>query len=244
MQALTQCTERPYLRISWMLLAQECLEQKDYLGGLWASNKALAINNRHPEDSSAAWDSPWVYDMGGTCAFYAGCYKQSLKLSQQAWEMAPDDRRLIGNLKLVRRHQQKLQIYLILGTSNSSQEARLERWMLCSCHDSKIEHHPLDRPVNEILKNTKGLPGDIIVIANNVLPPDEWDTWIYNRLDNHPGALRVNAESKCEIYIMDYAAYLLMNRNLPNSDKIYYEMEKTGLLKEACQLGDPSFTYA
>jgi glycosyltransferase involved in cell wall biosynthesis len=91
--------ECPGWRDPWVELAQVLHERKDWLGGMWAAERALAITeHKVPIGRRAhAWGAaPW--DLLSTCAWFAGARAQALQAARQAAKLDPADQRLRENL--------------------------------------------------------------------------------------------------------------------------------------------------
>jgi len=96
------CAETPDTREPWIELARHCMKQRDWLGGVWAAQRALAIT---VPPKGVMYDSrAWAlapYDIGSVCAYYAGLIDLSREWLAKALELAPDDPRINGNRKFI-----------------------------------------------------------------------------------------------------------------------------------------------
>lgn len=92
------CAEAPDVREPWHDFARFCMDDKDWLGGIWAVHRALAITTMpsdHTRDARAWGVGP--YDIGSICAYYAGQEELARQWLTKALELAPNDPRLIKN---------------------------------------------------------------------------------------------------------------------------------------------------
>jgi glycosyltransferase involved in cell wall biosynthesis len=98
------CAEAPGEREPWVELAQFFYDQRDYLGCYYAAKQALKIETRPPVymTEAFAWGER-PYDLAGVAACYVGLLDESRKLITEAWQRAPNDERLINNVKFVRK---------------------------------------------------------------------------------------------------------------------------------------------
>lgn len=96
------CAEAPEMREPWHELAQHMMNRRDWLGGVWAAQRALAITEppKHYLRNAIAW-GVGPYDIGSVCAFYAGMLELSREWLTKALELAPDDPRINGNRKFI-----------------------------------------------------------------------------------------------------------------------------------------------
>lgn len=99
---LRACAETPELREPWIDLARHCMQQRDWLGGVWAARRALAIGT---PPKGVMYDSrSWhlvPYDIGSVCAYYAGLMDLSREWLARALELAPGDARIRGNRRFI-----------------------------------------------------------------------------------------------------------------------------------------------
>lgn len=90
--------EVPDAREPWHELAKFCLDEKDWLGGVWAVQRALAITvapGDHTRDAVAWGVGP--YDVGSVCAYYAGLRDLAREWLTAALALDPGNPRLIKN---------------------------------------------------------------------------------------------------------------------------------------------------
>ena len=95
---LQACAEAPEAREPWHDFAKFCMEEKDWSGGVWATNRMLAITdmpNDHTRDAKAWNTGP--YDVGSICAYYNGQKELAREWLTKALEYEPDNARLIKN---------------------------------------------------------------------------------------------------------------------------------------------------
>jgi hypothetical protein len=264
-----------------MKLAQHLLNMQDYLGGLWAVKQAWKITTRHSEDIDC-WTT-WPYDVAGTCAYYAGFQKESRDYYLDSWRICPHDKRMTLNVKFVRRYLQEYQIVLLWPTIRPTAfKKRYADWLdkahnkyrikvriavntdqqraeLADFNDVQVigDSRPgVAYASYKLAKEVQGLPGDIIVLASDdFYPPDGWDAWIYNHMDDFHGALlvndTVNREGVVTLPIMDYACLLLLGRiiyhpsyhHLYSDNELYDNLVTLQLLKNLQQKDQPTFEH-
>ena len=96
------CAETPDAREPWIELARHCMKQRDWVGGVWAAQRALAITvpPKGVMHDSRAWALA-PYDIGSVCAYYAGLMELSREWLAKALQLAPDDPRISGNRKFI-----------------------------------------------------------------------------------------------------------------------------------------------
>ncbi|WP_374653152.1 glycosyltransferase [Dongia sp.] len=95
---LQACAETPDAREPWHDLAKLCMDGKDWAGGIWAAQRALAIDvmpRDHTRDAKAWGIGP--YDIGSICAYYAGQHELAREWLTKALAFEPDNARLIKN---------------------------------------------------------------------------------------------------------------------------------------------------
>ena len=99
---LRAAAETPDVREPWIELARICMRRRDWLGGVWACQRALAIITppKGAMYDTRAW-SLAPYDNGSVCAHYAGMPELAREWLTRALELAPDDPRVNGNRKFI-----------------------------------------------------------------------------------------------------------------------------------------------
>lgn len=278
---LFECSERPDRRKPWLNLAQHLMSTQDYLGGLWAVKQAWKVRTHHPEDVGC-W-SAWPFDVAGTCAYYVGMRRESRDYYIDAWKIHPHDPRLILNVKFARRYLQEYQIVLLWPTLRPDLfKERLADWYDKAHNRSRVkvrvavnteqqrdelsdfshvqvigDSHPgVAYASHQLAKEVDGLPGDVIILASDdFYPPDGWDSWIYNQMNDFYGALlvndSVNREGVVTIPIMDYACLLRLNRviyhpsynHLWSDNELYDNLAALDLLKNLQEPDLPVFEH-
>lgn len=216
---LGACLTKPLNRDPWLRLSQFAHDRKDYLTGYWAAQQALKITDRQEDDNVQSWGS-YPFDLAGTCAYYLEMTEKSLELGSRACAAAPQDVRLILNLKMIRRHLHDIRITILWPTIRPDMfKERIEEWMSKACNEDKIrikvavntrkQREELsefadvkivgtDRPgvcwaCWQLTKDLEGSPGDIVILASDdFYPPDEWDAWVYGQFEDFYGCLLVN----------------------------------------------------
>ena len=218
LDTLHACADNADRREYWVELAQSCLDEKDFLGGYWAITQALKITEKKPDDDPNCWSS-WPYDIGATCAYYVGLYKEARNLGINAWRLLSNDHRVILNLKLCRRRLNEYAIHLLWPTVRPSVfKERHKDWISKAANPDRIktllavntkeqekklcefdtivigDQNPgVAFATHKLARAVKGLPGDIIILASDdFYPPEDWDTWIHSHLNNFYGVLLVN----------------------------------------------------
>jgi hypothetical protein len=216
---LSVCLAKPFHRDSWLRLSQFAYDSRDYLTGYWAAQQALKITNRLKDDDVRFWGS-YPFDLAGTCAYYLGMVERSLELGSMACAAAPQDVRLILNLKMIRRHLNDIRIIILWPTVRPGVfRERIREWMSRACNENNIrvkvavntrrQRDELsefadvrvvgtDRPgvcwaCWQLTRDLGGSPGDIVILASDdFYPPDEWDAWVYSQFEDFYGCLLVN----------------------------------------------------
>ena len=101
---LRAAAEAPHLREPYVDLAGFLYEEQEWEGVLWAAGRALAITDR-PRTyicEAAAWGSlPW--DLRAMAFYHTGRLEQALEAASEAARMAPMDRRLAANVRVIRQ---------------------------------------------------------------------------------------------------------------------------------------------
>lgn len=95
--------EAPHLREPWLDLAELACQQEDWHGVLWATGRALTIDQRPRTyiSEAASWgERPW--DLASLGYFYTGQYEQALEAVQKALALAPGDVRLQKNGQMMK----------------------------------------------------------------------------------------------------------------------------------------------
>lgn len=99
---LRASAETPDAREPWIDLARHYMQQRDWLGGVWAAQRALTIN-APPKGvmyDTRAWNLD-PYDIGSVCAFYAEMPDLARRWLAKALELAPDNPRINGNRRFI-----------------------------------------------------------------------------------------------------------------------------------------------
>ena len=94
--------EAPHLREPWMDLALLAYQREDWLGVLWCTGRALAIQERPKSymTEPAAWgEGPW--DLASLAYYHLGQRDQAIHAVRTALTFAPQDPRLLENLRLM-----------------------------------------------------------------------------------------------------------------------------------------------
>lgn len=216
---LHKMAEEPDIRRHWVQLSQSYLNSGDHLSCYWAAKKALEITNHKSHDNPICWGT-WPYDLAGTAAYYIGLHNESLEQYITAWRMEPKNDRLIGNVKLVRRHLNKYRIHLLWPTvrpdvfkerygdwmSKASNEDRIKLTIAVNTRKQREELYEFenvliigsDHPgvayaTYMLAKDLDGFPDDIVVLASDdFYPPEDWDAFIYSEMNEFSGCLLVN----------------------------------------------------
>lgn len=217
--ALNICANNPEQRGPWIELAQQALNQRDYLTGYWAASKGLEI--RQPaNDLEHQYFNSWPYDLLGTCAYYVGLYNASRDAYIEAWRIYPNDSRLINNVKFVRRHLHEFTIHILWPTVRPDTfKERIQEWFEKACNEDKIrvkvavntkaqqrelqdftdvmvigsDRRGVAYASYRLAQACEGLPGDIVILASDdFYPPKDWDAWIYEHMNDFHGCLVVN----------------------------------------------------
>lgn len=72
------------------------------------------------------------------------------------------------------------------------------------------------KPIFELTYKFKGNPGDIMIVpSDDFHPPDHWDTYLKETMENHRGVLKVNdghMDDIISIPVLKYEAFLEMGR--------------------------------
>jgi hypothetical protein len=99
---LRACAEAPEMREPWIEFAKHCMGQRDWLGGVWAAQQALAIKSppKGVMYDARAWNLA-PYDTGSVCAYYAELRDLSRAWLTKALELAPDDPRIQANRRFI-----------------------------------------------------------------------------------------------------------------------------------------------
>lgn len=94
--------EAPYLREPFIYLAEFYYKRENYLGALFACERALVIKNRslsYINEPKCYNELP--YDLASIACFNLGLYKKSLEYINLALNIKPDNERLKNNKKLI-----------------------------------------------------------------------------------------------------------------------------------------------
>lgn len=96
---LRSCAEDPVQRENWIHLAEFCYETRDWPGGFYACQKALAIRRRHThyESHGYAWGER-PHELASICAYHLGLKDQAAEHLRQALAINPDHPRMKENL--------------------------------------------------------------------------------------------------------------------------------------------------
>jgi glycosyltransferase involved in cell wall biosynthesis len=92
------CGETPSAREPWYELAKFSMDEKDWLGGVWAAQRAIGITSPagdHTRDAVAWGIGP--YDVGSVCAYYAGLGALASDWLKAALAFEPANPRLLKN---------------------------------------------------------------------------------------------------------------------------------------------------
>lgn len=94
--------EAPYLRESYVEMAQLAYEQKDWPRVYHMVEETLKIKERPASyiNEASSWDFT-IYDLGALSSFELGLYEKSLNFVKIAVEMAPNNERLKRNLEII-----------------------------------------------------------------------------------------------------------------------------------------------
>ena len=99
---LRSAAEAPHLREPWMDLALLAYQGEDWLGVLWCTGRALEIQERPKSymTEPAAWgEGPW--DLASLAYYHLGQRDQAIRAVRTALPFAPQDPRLLENLRLM-----------------------------------------------------------------------------------------------------------------------------------------------
>ena len=147
-------------------------------------------------------------DLAGTCAFYIGLYEESRELTREAWGKAPNDQRIIANLKFVCR--------------NGPDPIDPVFWLLEECPGISSE---FDVKVGSIDNSSSNYivgssPGDIIIFFDDNFKGVEfcqgWDRWLFNKFGNYHGCIVVTVDNIKVLTAFDYGCFIRSKSDIPD----------------------------
>ncbi len=99
---LRAIAEAPDMREAYVEMARLAYKEKDWNLVYLMTHLALEIKIKSPRhyNESFAWDET-VYDLAALSCYYTGRYHEAIVHAKEAARLAPDDERLINNLKLI-----------------------------------------------------------------------------------------------------------------------------------------------
>lgn len=189
-------------REPWVDLAQAYFDNKNYAGGYFAAKQALNITTRQLSyvTNSQAWgESP--HDLASVCAYYVGLYEEARKHALDAWDITPNNPRIICNTKFFMRPAKNVptinpKIFLLWPTirptefkeaykiwlSRAKEPCRIHLKVAVNTDEQKAQiDYPVvvvgnDRPgvtyaAHQLTKNLDGIPGDVVVLASDDIVP-------------------------------------------------------------------------
>lgn len=104
-KAVMECN---YTREPWLDLSRAAHALHDWRTCFWAATKCLDIPGRTMSyiADSASW-GPDPYDNAALSAFHLGLYTQALEYGQKAIDLAPNDERLVNNMKFYKEKHEE-----------------------------------------------------------------------------------------------------------------------------------------
>ncbi|MDF2614691.1 MAG: hypothetical protein K0S71_2477 [Clostridia bacterium] len=101
--------EAPRMREAYVEMARLAYRLQDFNLVYFMTNLALQIKERSPRhyNEGFAWNET-IYDLAALGAYYTGFYKESLVYAKEALKIAPNDERLISNLKFIQEKCNKV----------------------------------------------------------------------------------------------------------------------------------------
>lgn len=147
-----------------------------------------------------------------------------------------------------------------IGTNSDEDKSKVLKWnnpLIGNVIAVGHEHIGRVYTINQLGKIIKAEPGDaIIVAADDILPPKNWDTWLYNHFNNFSGCIVPNVvgedcSPRVVVPILDFGCFIRLNKTIFHPSykhghcdvELFDNLLKNKLIKDLRKDGEPSFEH-